>query len=68
MLLGINLKLKLEKTIKPFRTHLDYQQLKILVVNNNSAEEEETEIILDNKIEINSSDNKDDIKIKKVGV
>ena len=37
-------------------------------MNNNFAEEEETEVILDNKIEINSLDNKDDIKMKKVRV
>ena len=69
ILLGINLKSKSEKTVKPFRIYSDYQQPKISVVNNDSAEEEEIEkVILDDKIEVNSSDNEDDIEIKKVGV
>ena len=42
-LLGINLKLKLENTAKPFRTHLDYWRPKVLAVNNNNKEEEEIE-------------------------
>jgi len=38
-------------------------------VKDNFKEEEEIEqVILDNKIEINSSDNKNNIKIKKIGV
>ena len=47
---------------------MDYQQPKVLVINNNSKEEEKSEqVILDNKIKINSLDNEDDIKIKKIG-
>jgi hypothetical protein len=63
------LKLKLENTIKQFRIYSDYQRPKVLAVNNNSKEEEEIEqVILDSKVEINSLDNKDDIKMKKVRV
>jgi len=42
-LLETNLRLKLENTIKLFRIYSDYQQPKVLVVNNNSKEEEEIE-------------------------
>ena len=42
-LLETNLKLKLENTIKLFKTHSDYQQYKVLVVNNNSKEEKKRE-------------------------
>jgi hypothetical protein len=67
-LLGTNSKLKSKNTVKPFRTHSDYQQPKVLIINNNFREEEETEqVVSDNKIEVNSSDDKDDIKMKKVG-
>ena len=39
------------------------------MVNNNSKEEEKSEqVILNNKIEVNSLDDEDDIKIKKIGV
>ena len=69
VLLRTNLKLKLKKTVKPFKTHLDYQQPKILEVNNNFKKEEEIKkVISNNKIEINFLDNKNNIKIKKVGV
>ena len=69
VLLEINLKLKLEKTVKPFKIYSDYQRPKFLITNDNSTKKEEIkEVILDNKIEINSLDNEDDIKIKKVGV
>ena len=43
VLLGINSKLKLENTVKQFRTYSDYQRPKVSVVNNDSKEEEETE-------------------------
>ena len=63
------MKLKLENTVKLFKIYLDYQQPKVLAVNNNSKEEKEIEkVISDNKIEINSLNNKDDIKIKKIKV
>jgi len=42
-LLGTNLKLKLENTVKLFRTYSDYQRPKVLAVNNNSNKEEEIE-------------------------
>ena len=65
----MNLKLKLEKTVKPFKIYLDYQRPKVLEVNDNFKEKEEIEeVILNNKIEINSLDDEDDIKIKKIGV
>ena len=65
----MNLKLKLKKTVKPFKIYLDYQRPKVLKVNNNSKKEKEIEeVILNNKIEINSLNNEDDIKIKKVRV
>ena len=39
------------------------------MVNSNSEEEEESEqVVLDNEIEVNSLDDEDDIKMKKVGV
>jgi hypothetical protein len=64
----MNLK-KLENIIKLFRTYLDYQQPKVSIVKDNFTEEEETEkFILYDKIKKNSSDDKEDIKIKKVGV
>jgi hypothetical protein len=69
VLLGTNSKLKSENTVKQFRTHSDYRRPIVLAVNNNSKEEEEIEqVISDSKVEINSLDNKDDIKIKKVRV
>ncbi len=68
-LLKINLKSKLKNTVRPFRTYSDYQRPKVLEVKDDFKEEEETEqVISDNEIEINSLDNKDDIKIRKVGV
>ncbi len=42
-LLGTNLKLKLENTVKIFRIYLDYRRPKVLVVNNDSNKEEEIE-------------------------
>jgi hypothetical protein len=66
--LETNLK-KSENTIKPFRIYLDYQQPKVLVVKDDSTKEEETEeVVLDNEIKKDSLDNKEDIKMKKVGV
>jgi hypothetical protein len=63
------LKLKSEDTVKQFRIYSDYQRPIVLAVNDDSKKEEETEqVILDSKVEINSLDNKDDIKIKKVRV
>ena len=60
---------KSENIVRPFRIYLDYWRPKVLETNNDKEEEEETEqVILDNEIEINSSDDKDDIKIKKVRV
>ena len=60
---------KLENTVKPFRTYLDYQQPKVLAVKDDFIKEKETEeVILDNKIEKDSLDDKEDIKIKKVRV
>ena len=68
VLLEINLK-KLENTIKLFRIYLDYQWPKVLIVKDDFVEEEEIEeVVLDNKIEKDSLDNKEDIKIKKVRV
>ena len=69
MLLGTNSKSKLENTVKPFRTYSDYRRPKVLAVNDDFDKEEETEqVILDDEVEINSLDNKDDIEIKKVRV
>ena len=66
---GMNSKSKLENTVRLFRTHLDYWRPKVLEVKDDFKEEEEIEqVISDNEIEINSLDDKDDIKIKKVGV
>jgi hypothetical protein len=63
-----NLK-KLENTIKPFKIHSNYQWPKVLTIKNNSTKEEEIEkVVLDNKIKKNSLDDKEDIKMKKVGV
>jgi hypothetical protein len=48
---------------------LDYQQPKVLIIKNNFTEEEEIEeIVLNNKIEKDSLNNKEDIKMKKVRV
>ena len=63
-----NLK-KLENTVKPFKIYSDYQWPKVSAVKNNSTEEEEIEeVVLNDKIEKDSSDNKEDIEIKKIGV
>ena len=66
--LGTNLKSKSKNTIRSFRTHLYYWQPKVLEANDDFEEEETEQLVLDNKIEINSSDDEDDIKMKKVGV
>ena len=64
---GTNLKSKSKNIIKLFRTHSNYQQPRVLKANDD-FEEKETEKISDNEIEINSSDNKNNIEMKKVGV
>ena len=67
VLLGTNLKLKSENTVKQFRINSDYRRPTVSAVNNDSKEEEEIEqVILDSEVEINSLDDKDDIEIKKV--
>ena len=68
VLLKINSKSKLENTVRPFKIYSDYWRPKVLEVKDNFKEEETEQVILDNEIEINSLDNKDDIEIRKVGV
>ncbi len=68
VLLRMNLKSKLENTIRPFRIYSDYWWPKVLEVKDNFKEEEIEQVILNNEIEINSLDDKDNIKIKKVRV